>query len=56
MLKITVSKAEKLPLISKKERKATIYCFSTLYLTYFIVSFKNDEKTKNPKWNREISN
>ena len=54
MLKITVSKAENLPLISKKERKTTIYCFSTLYLTYFIDSFKNDEKTKNPKWNREI--
>lgn len=43
--------ADNLPVPTAKERKTKIYCYSSSSCKYFFGSFKNNENTRNPKWN-----
>lgn len=54
MIRVQILNAENLPVPTKNERKTKIFCFSTSSCNYIYDSFKNDENTKNPKWNESI--
>lgn len=54
MIRVQILNAENLPVPTKNERKTKIFCFSTSSCNYFYNSFKNDENTRNPKWNESF--